>query len=117
VDDHRRLASYGYTVGLMGLGLLVLPTPLEAVGRGAGIGKGAGRFPADLRGPVAVLMIYLLFVTRGSRAGLSVRDTFGKLLAAGLSTTLALQVFIVTGGVTDLINQARQTTTQRSAPQ
>ncbi|HKS52925.1 MAG TPA: hypothetical protein VJS67_13750 [Pseudonocardiaceae bacterium] len=48
---------------------------------------------ADLRGPVAVLVIYLLHVTRGSRAGLSVRDTFPKLLAAGLSTTLTLRVF------------------------
>jgi cell division protein FtsW (lipid II flippase) len=30
VDDHRRLASYGYTCGLLGLGLLVLPGVLPA---------------------------------------------------------------------------------------
>ncbi len=56
-----------------------------------------------LTGLMAVLMIYALIVERGLRTSLICRDPFGKLLAVGLSIALALQVFVVVGGVTRLI--------------
>ncbi|MCW2289361.1 cell elongation-specific peptidoglycan biosynthesis regulator RodA [Leucobacter luti] len=56
-----------------------------------------------LIGLFVILAAYLLLVGRGLRIGFAGQDDFGKLLAAGLAFTIALQVFIVVGGVTRLI--------------
>jgi cell division protein FtsW (lipid II flippase) len=56
-----------------------------------------------LTGLMALLLIYGLIVQRGLRAAIAVRDPFSKLLAGGLAVVLALQVFVIVGGVTRLI--------------
>ncbi|MFU0804889.1 MAG: FtsW/RodA/SpoVE family cell cycle protein [Pseudoclavibacter caeni] len=56
-----------------------------------------------LVGVFAILCLYLLLISRGLRIGYTASDEFGRLLATGLSFVLALQVFIVVGGVTRVI--------------
>ena len=56
-----------------------------------------------LVGLFAIFALYLVFISRGIRIGLAGHDDFGTLLAVGLSFTIALQTFIVVGGVTRVI--------------
>ncbi|MEU5532353.1 FtsW/RodA/SpoVE family cell cycle protein [Streptomyces sp. NPDC020362] len=56
-----------------------------------------------LAGLAAIILLYALLVERGYRAGLALREPFGRLLAVGLASILALQVFVIAGGVTGLI--------------
>ncbi|MBK3581529.1 FtsW/RodA/SpoVE family cell cycle protein [Streptomyces sp. MBT65] len=56
-----------------------------------------------LAGLSAIFILYGLLVERGYRAGLALRDPFGRLLAVGLASIVALQVFVIAGGVTGLI--------------
>jgi cell division protein FtsW (lipid II flippase) len=95
---------------------------LYGMANGGLIGTGLGRGRPDLNyyaesdlivpsfgeelgliGVFALLLLYLLFVERGLRTALGVRDGFGKLFATGLSFTVALQCFVVVGGVTRVI--------------
>ncbi len=95
---------------------------MEGMGYGGLLGKGLGAgmpyktplvqsdfiFTAfgeeiGLAGVMAILLVYGLIVQRGMRTAISVKDPFSKLLAGGLSFMLALQVFVIVGGVTRLI--------------
>lgn len=58
-----------------------------------------------LAGLSALLCVFLVLIGRGLRTATAARDPFSTLVAAGLSFSLALQLFIVVGGVTDLIPQ------------
>jgi cell division protein FtsW (lipid II flippase) len=56
-----------------------------------------------LTGAMALLLLYGLFVQRGLRTAMLVKDEYSKLLASGLSFMFALQVFVIVGGTTRLI--------------
>ena len=85
---------------------------------GTGLGQGHPDFIPDahtdfvfaaigeelgLLGATALLLLFVLLIFRGFRAAVRSPDGFGQLLATGLSTVLALQTFVIVGGVTRLI--------------
>jgi cell division protein FtsW (lipid II flippase) len=76
----------------------------------SGLGEEIGLF-----GLTALLVTYLLLVERGLRTAINVRDLFGKVFAGGLAFTLGLQVFVIVGGISQLIPLTGQTTPFLSA--
>jgi cell division protein FtsW (lipid II flippase) len=56
-----------------------------------------------LLGTTAVLLLILVLVGKGLRVALRAPDGFSTLLAVGLSTLVALQAFVIIGGVTRII--------------
>ncbi|HMG99267.1 MAG TPA: FtsW/RodA/SpoVE family cell cycle protein [Gaiellales bacterium] len=52
-----------------------------------------------LAGVAALLLVYLLVVQRGLKTASLAGDGFSKLLAAGLTIALGLQVFLIVGGI------------------
>lgn len=56
-----------------------------------------------LSGVFVILALFFVLVARGFRIGHQGLDDFGRLLATGLSFVIALQVFVVAGGVLRVI--------------
>jgi cell division protein FtsW (lipid II flippase) len=56
-----------------------------------------------LLGTTAVLLMIVVLVGKGLKIAVEARDGFGQLLATGLSTLIAIQAFVIVGGVTRLI--------------
>ncbi|MDO4888528.1 MAG: FtsW/RodA/SpoVE family cell cycle protein [Actinomycetaceae bacterium] len=56
-----------------------------------------------LVGLLSIICLYLIIVVRGLRTAIVLKDGFGKLLVTGLAFTIAIQCFVVVGGVTRLI--------------
>jgi len=109
-DDAAGAKSYQLVESMFGMGWGGL------LGRGLGLGMpqripraesdfimGALGEELGLTGVIAVIVLYGLIVERALRASLICRDPFGKLVAVGLGSVVALQVFVVIGGVTRLI--------------
>jgi cell division protein FtsW (lipid II flippase) len=109
-DDASGARSYQLVESMFGMGWGGL------LGRGLGQGMperipyansdfimGAVGEELGLTGMIAVILLYGLIVERALRASLICRDGFGKLMAVGLGGVVALQVFVVVGGVTRLI--------------
>lgn len=56
-----------------------------------------------LLGATAILIAYALLIARGMRIALRCRDEVGTLLAVGLTSIIALQVFVIVGGLTRIV--------------
>ena len=56
-----------------------------------------------LIGVFAILGLFVVLVSRGIRVGFMAQDDFGKLLGVGFGFIIALQVFVVVGGITRII--------------
>jgi len=88
--------------GIFGTGLaLGSPQRIPAVATDfifAAVGEELG-----LLGTAAVIIAFLLIVGTGFRIALRAESPFEKLLAAGLTTIIGVQAFIIIGGVTRLV--------------
>jgi cell division protein FtsW (lipid II flippase) len=88
----------------LGRGILITPEGnpyipfLETDFIFAGIAQELG-----LAGAAGVVLLYVVFLYRGFRIAMMAADGFSKLLAVGLTAALAIQAFIIIGGVTRLI--------------
>lgn len=63
-----------------------------------------------LIGLAAIIVLFGVFVTRGMRTATLARDSYGKLVASGLSMTIMIQIFVVVAGISSLMPMTGLTT-------
>lgn len=63
-----------------------------------------------LIGLAAILLIYGVLISRGFHTAMIAKDSYGKLIAAGMALTIAVQIFVVTGGISRLMPMTGLTT-------
>jgi len=117
VFDYLQNAGYQMSQSLFGLGTGGL--------FGAGLGGGRPELvpvaksdfilssfgeELGLFGLVALLAVYVVFISRGFATALAVRDSFGKLVVTGISFSFGLQLFVVAGGISRLLPETGLTT-------
>lgn len=112
VNPWRDIEGAGYQIvqslfaigsgGLLGTGLTAgRPTLIPAVHTDFVFSAVAEEF--GLFGGMALILLYLLIVYRGFKIALDSGTGFGALLAAGLTSLLAIQTIVIIGGVTKLL--------------
>lgn len=108
--EHYQDEGYQIAQGLFALGTGSLSGAGPGLGRPDLIPNAATDFifaavgeELGFAGSVAVLAVYALVAAVGFGISFRSRDTFRKLLAAGLTLVLAVQVFLIVGGVLRLV--------------
>ncbi|MDD5448442.1 MAG: FtsW/RodA/SpoVE family cell cycle protein, partial [Actinomycetota bacterium] len=91
-------ASGGLSGTGLGLGYPKLIPAVETDFIFSAIGEELG-----LIGACSIVILYMLFISRGMKLALDYKDDFGKLLCAGLVSIIGIQSFIIMGGVTGLV--------------
>jgi cell division protein FtsW (lipid II flippase) len=97
------------TGGLFGAGLGGVRPELVPVAKSDFILSAFGE-ELGLFGLVAILAVYVVFISRGFATALAVRDSFGKLLVTGIAFSFGLQLFVVAGGISRLLPETGLTT-------
>jgi len=108
--EHYQDEGYQIAQGIFALGTGSLSGSGPGLGRPDLIPNAATDFifaavgeEIGFAGTVAVLAIYALVVAVGFGISFRSRDTFRKLLAAGLTFVMAVQVFLIIGGVLRIV--------------
>lgn len=108
--EHYQDEGYQIAQGLFALGSGSLSGAGPGLGRPDLIPNAATDFvfaavgeELGFAGTVAVLALYALVVTVGLGIAFRSRDTFRKLLAAGLTFVFGIQVFLIVGGILRIV--------------